>query len=480
MKNKNMHQELKNFLGEELYEKFEGIRPLIALCSYRIKTYNGYGTFDMMFNTEEQTALLSVYRRLVYPLVYIKNVFTQKVSDGGVMLSSTVYKSGRYGTLINDIRSQSAVLQTNAATDITIPSPNGFGEYLKKLFGAGYGKRVMSCHSVSGDKLRKAVLRWLEFCVVLYNNQQTCLADMQKADALLSVMESEFKKRVDYAVKELKKCTPNLYITINQYNLRDMVMISACRELGIKTKQMEHHASRFMHNIASTEGIDRFCFVDEICCWSESEEDFHKNVYKYECFPFTDKPIISTVGNPEVLYKDALKATVDNPEAKRVTFMVSGLLNKTSEAEVEKQLSHRNKIFENLKKLSEKHNVKILVRYPPGVDKDFKAKEEQKLKEMGFDISPSDRGSLMSDIGGSNIIVGTISSVLGVSALMGKQVYQIASENEKYYITDKNIISISPEEICNIDISVQALPLDKNGFMDCAKLLDKSISKVLV
>lgn len=468
----SIHLEMKEFLGEKLYEKYSDIHPLLALCTYRLRTYTGYKTFDLMYNTEETTPRLKIYRRLLHPFVCLKNVFTRSAAGDKVMLSSTVYKSGRYAGLIENIRQNASVVQTNASTDIEVYSKkDSVSGYISKITGKGYGRKILTCSSISGKKLKKAVSDWLDFYLELYKKGLDCTNCTENATRLLDILKKEFDARVEYVAAELKKSGVKQYITINQYNLRDLVLIAACRKTGAKTKQLEHHASRFMHNIATGEDIYRLCFVDEICCWGQSEVDFHQNIYRYESF-FTDEaPQIYSVGNPEITFEQAEKANRDYPVQNRITFMVSGLLNTADTESVQKQLNFRNEIFSRLKLLADKTGVKILVRYPPGLDMEFRRKEESLLKDMGFEISPSDRSSLHSDICGSVCIIGTISSVLGVAALLGKPVFQITGTDEKYYITDSNIKSITPDRISRLPVDISSSAPDTSSFMDYGKLL---------
>ncbi|MBQ3009222.1 MAG: hypothetical protein IJD80_06520 [Oscillospiraceae bacterium] len=466
----SIKQQLHSLLGCRLEEKYNDIIPLLALCEYRLRTYRSYGTFDMMFSTEETTPALKIYRTCLFPFAFIKNMLTSDKKDDKVMLSATILKNDRYRSLVADISKTCQVVKTNTMSDIVIWSPSqSLSEYLHNTFG---GKRILNGKNITGTALKKAVINWLEFVLYLSENGKTCTDEAEKADHLLSCLKKNFEQRLDEITDALKNSGIKLYITINQYNMRDFVLISAFRKLGVKTRQLEHHASRFMHNTRELDEIYRFCFVDEICCWSESEVDFHNNVYSYECFTGKDSPLIYSVGNPEISYSDAVAATEKYPVKNRITFMVSGILNSNDEKSLAKQLALRNSIFSNLKKLSDEKNIKILVRYPPGIDMNFRRAEEQTLIDMGFEISPSDRNSLLSDICGSCAVIGTISSVLGLSALMGKKVYQVAGENEKFHITDKNIFTIKADEICNIITDTVSAPLEKSDFMDCSRLME--------
>ncbi len=462
-------QNLKFILGPELYKKYNDIIPLLSLCRYRVRTYKSYGTFDMMFSTEETSTALNIYRNLIYPFVCFRNKFS-KIPDGKkIMLSATILKNERYKSLLKDL-SGCEIIRTNAKSDIMFYSnKQSLSEYFKSLFGKN--KKILSCDTVTGDELKIVISDWLKFTRNLDNSNIDCDTLREIMDFKLGTVRTIYNNRLNELISEIKNSCIELYITINQYNIRDFLLINACRKLGIKTKQLEHHASRFMHNIADSEDIYRFCYVDDICRWSNSEVDFHKNIYKYECFNGNARPFIYSVGNPEISYKDALKAKKDYPVQSRITFMISGILNQTDSSSVKKQLDLRNQIFDGLKKLSDKNGVKILVRYPPGLDMDFRKKEESLLKELGFEISLSDRASLLSDICGSKAVIGTISSVLGLSALMGKYVYQIADKGEEYYITDKNIFTVSPEEIEYIDTEKLDMELNPQDFMDYDKLI---------
>lgn len=465
----SIKKELQQLLGSELYEKYSDILPLMALCQYRFRTYRSYGSFDMAFSTEESTPALFLYRIIFYPLAFLRNIFSNASQDKKIMLSATVLKNERYRKLIDNI-DNCTVVKTNVRTDITITDNSGKVQFIPSQL-SDKEKRYFSGYSVTGAKLKKSVSAWFEFLTDNLTIDSSEISDKTKADYLLGVMRKTFYERTKKAEKELRRSGISLYITVNQYNIRDLILITACRHLGIKTKQLEHHASRFMHNTADEETIFRFCFVDDICCWSQSEVDFHTDVYMYECYDDRLIPEIYSVGNPEILFEDAVSASQKYPVQNRVTFMVSGILNAGNEFALKKQLELRNEIFHNLKRLSDSTGVKILVRYPPGIDTDLRKKEENLLTEMGFEISPSDRNSLLSDICGSRAIFGTISSVLGLAALMGKNVYQITSCDEKYHITDHNIYSVTPEEIPQCNLSFSDNGIIRSDFINYSRLI---------
>lgn len=460
---------LKNFLGQELIEKYESVLPLLALCEYRMFTYKAYGDFSMMFNTENNSVFTSVYRTALYPFYYLNSFFNKLEKSEKVFLSATILCSDRYIDLIKETQSKHSVASACIASDIPIYSGKiSFIKYIKNLFASGLNFTGLAGFTLTGRKLKKTVIKWLEFCK---SNEDINQYNFHEADAILSQLSNLYTKKVASTAQKLSGQKISCYITINQYNIRDLIIIHACKALGIVTKQLEHHASRFMYNIYDGVKPLRYCFVDQICCWNDSEVDFHKKIYNYQVFLSETNPQIYSVGNPEISYSKACESLEKYPLENKVIFMVSGLLDTADPERVEGQLKFRNEIYRRLYKLSEEKGYKIRVRYPPGLDMDVRHQEENMLKKYGFEISPSDRRTLMSDICSSKAVIGTISSVLGLCALMGKDVYKIAGEKEEYYITDKNIRVLPVNRIESITFQQNIYGINKEEFFDLDKLL---------
>lgn len=467
-----MSENLKVFLGDKLYEKHSIILPLLNLCDYRLEYYRKTNDYSMIFNTELSSRLATAFRTVLYPFVYVRNYFAKKNSDN-IMLSATILSNNRYVELIKQLQQKYGVVQTNTLSDVNVYRPGTpLIVYFNKLFGIGQPQKIICGFSVTGSKLKKAIIRWMDFCIKCQKQNSICTDDYTSASNILKTLETEYSKRLSFLSEKLKKSNISVYITINQYNIRDLLLIEACRKSNIRTKQFEHHASRFMHNVYSSKKIDRLNFVEDICCWNNAEVDFHHKWYNYIC-PIDNKPPnIYFTGNPEISFSEAVSAKNSYPSQKRITFMISGLLNTSDSDSVDRQLNLRKKIFRNLSYLSEKSGYSVLVRYPPNVDINIRKNEQQYLTNLGFDISPSDRTSLLPDICGSSVVIGTISSVLGLSALMGKEVYQISDENEVYYIPDANIHTINVSEISSIPLDhIADFSLNQNDFLSINKLV---------
>ena len=135
--------------------------------------------------------------------------------------------------------------------------------------------------SIAGGRLQQAVMSYYALMRRQTFGQET--VPEAETDAALAALREAYPARVAALAKSLRKAGLRAYITVNQYNLRDLLMIHACRNLGIRTFQQEHHAMQFCRVPFDTEHPKyRFSLVGEYGFWNRTEQLFHEKVYRYD------------------------------------------------------------------------------------------------------------------------------------------------------------------------------------------------------
>ena len=468
------HKHLGNILGEELMAEYGDIFHLLALIFLDINTrYVSTGRFSALFNYDEEPvtsglgAAVSVVRKTALSRLVKK---AEKLPEKkAVMLSSTFVHNPRYTATLAEIKKLCDVTHILSVCDVR-PQIDRKGVRMNSMHYTVHP--VIFEGSVSGAKLKKCVLDAAELLAACVKNGESCTAHREKAEQVLSALQKEYKKRISLLKNTLSRYEIERYITINQFSLREVMLIDACRQLGIPTRQMEHHASWCMHPSNRPVPIYRYAYTDSFGCWSDSDLKFHQNFYEYQPM-FGQKVELYTIGNPETNFEKANAEYAKYAPENKIVYMVSGIMDENDEKLFNTNFEMQQRIFAQLKKLGEKTGWDVLVRFPPAINPKMMAKCTPILEEAGIKVSPSVAGTLMEDMCTSRVVFGTISSVLSTAVIMGRKVYRIVAEGFEPLYTEEEITSVAIDEIADIadDWSSYPLALKKEQFIDYNLLL---------
>ena len=329
---------------------------------------------------------------------------------------------------------------------------------------------VMWNGSISGAKLKELVVAVERYFLSLVENGNNCDTDFAKTQQLFDALKAEYNSRIEKLTETLSQHKITKYITINQYNLRDVMIITALRKLGVETRQMEHHSSQCMYPADQQLPIHRFAYTDSFCCWSESDLHFHKTYMAYQPM-FGQQINLCAVGNPEISFENAQAEVAKYTVKNQIVYMMSAIINEKDEELVQSDFAMQQKIFAQLAKLGEKTGMDVLVRFPPAINPRMQTLCTPVAEKLGLKTSQSSNGSLMEDMCTSRIMFGTVSSVMSTAVIMGRKVYRIS--DVKPLFTEKEITEVTIDGISDIcdDWSSYPLPLEKNRFIDYSLLL---------
>lgn len=465
---------LGDILGKENMEKYADIFPVLSLIFWDINTrYISTGRFSALFSYDEENtskglqSIIDVLKTTIHAALASKAENLPKKK--AVMLSSTFAHNPRYTSTLEELKKLSDITHILSPCDVR-PAINRKGFKLNRMHYTV--KPVVLNESVSGKKVKKCVLDTAQFIAELVENGESCADHSKKAEKLLSDLQYAYLERIKQLETALSEYEIERYITINQYNLRDVMLLDVCHRLGIPTRQMEHHASWCMHSVNRPVPIYRYAYTDSYGCWSDSDLHFHKTFYEYQPM-FSQNVELYTIGNPETNFEKATGENAKYTPEKQIVYMVSGIMDENDEKLFSTNFEMQLKIFSQLKKLGEKTGWDVLVRFPPAINPKMMAKCTPILEEMGIKVSPSVVGTLMEDMCSSTVVFGTISSVLSTAVIMGRKVYRILSDDFEPLYTEEAITSVAIEDIENIadDWSAYPLPLCREQFIDYKLLL---------
>lgn len=98
--------------------------------------------------------------------------------------------------------------------------------------------------SIEGRSLKKAVEKW---CRVYFDTREGAAPGKATMDAILEELNQAYFGRLAKLKKTLSRHRIDAHITVNQYNLRDLLLIHAMTSPGggVRTIQLEHNAMQF-------------------------------------------------------------------------------------------------------------------------------------------------------------------------------------------------------------------------------------------
>ena len=463
---------IENILGKRTMERYADIFPLLCLIFY--DAYNRYPktkSFDMLFNYDEEHIDLpdGMVRKLLTPLHRITLARRRKAAGKleikpAVMLSHTFVHNRRYRRTLDEIKQRCDIVHFLSDCDVRVAVSRKSGV---EFCPCAYTVRPIFWQgSISGPRLKDCVISAEKLFLRLINEGASC-DECADSAAVLDELKKEYILRIDTLTQVLKDYPITKYITINQYNLRDVMIITACRKLGIPTCQMEHHSSQCMYPADQALPIHRFAYTDSFFCWSESDLHFHKTFMQYQ--PVFDQNVrLCAVGNPEISYENALQQLKKYPVKNQMVYMISAIINENDPQLVSADLELQKRIFAALNTLKEKTQMEVLVRFPPAINPKMRALCTPIAQQYGFNISC---GSLMEDMCTSKVMFGTLSSVMSTAVIMGRKVYRIS--DVKPLFTEKEISEVTVDGIADIcdDWSAYPLPPEKKRFIDYDLLL---------
>ena len=468
------HTHLGAILGGENMEKYSDIFPVLCLIFLDINTrYITTGNFNALFRYDEDpadkgaAAVMTIARKKLFESHRAKAAKLPKKK--AVMLSSTFVHNPRYTATIAQFKKLKDTTHILSVCDVR-PEISRKGIKLNSMHYTS--QPIVLEDSVSGKKLKWVILEVASFLAQLIKDGKTCADYAEKADKLLSALQQEYTLRINWLCEKLSAFEIERYITINQYSLREVMILDACHRLGIPTRQMEHHSSWCMHPSHRPVPIYRYAYTDSFGCWSESDLHFHKNFYCYQPM-FGQQVELYTVGNPEVTTEKGHAEYAKYTPKNQIVYMVSGIMDENNQQLFDTNFAMQQRIFAQLAKLKEKTGWEVLVRFPPAINPKMMAKCTPVLEGMGIKVSQSIAGTLMEDMCTSRVVFGTISSVLSTAVIMGRKVYRIVAEGFEPLYTEEEITSVAIDDIENIadDWSSYPLPLEEKRFINYNLLL---------
>ena len=484
-------ERIENRIGKNLAEKYRDIEALTALLDYRYKKgleQKDDWTFALIwiffFDTlHGKKAVSRIAAATIAPVLWcatwVKYAFRKK-AEKRLVFSNTFLWSRRYPMVKEQVEKKTGCTAILSFYDTIKRSTPNAKEMLHDTLHLNSGSVrpvFIPRYSIAGAGLQRAVTEYIRLLSRMAQGNEP--VPEEETDRALARLRKAYGRRVNYLTKRMEKQDLKLYVTINQYNLRDLLLIHACKNLGIPTMELEHHAMEFARaQFDPDRPQPRLSFVSHYGFWSATERVFHEKVFRYNNLlypPEANRYIVS--GNTEMSYEQAMEFQRKYPVQRKLTYMTTGIEDTFFEnkKDLEKYEQWRWSVFSGLRELSRRQNIRICLRYTPFREKYFREKEIPVLKEWGFEISESVPENLMEDLCSSLAVMSSTSSVLATARLMGKIIYRVEDIEIRYIHIDDRVHEVTPEEIPDLvipdGIADTSDQIDPDGFFDIDRVL---------
>lgn len=450
----------EEFVGARLRKEYQDIWPVIRLLLYRTDANGKSG----MFNRKTmRSRLLSLVRSTVYHGVKVKRKVPLRDS---ICLSNTMVKSERYLGLLEELYQTRDIVTFWTYLEVN-------GEFFRKrdaLHQQIFTSRSLCIgESIAGDSLNRCAEKFYDMALELLENHKCCEDEYALVQQQLSALQAAVNRRVEEVQTELRRNRVKLFITVNQYNLDDLVIILACRKEGIWTKELCHHSNcickttdvKEKEKLLLSDNLQSFAYVHESCQWSKADEAFCRKHGKYA--PLYKDFCITTVGYPEVTRTEIGESLKRYPCKDAIVYFVVPTIilkdltanqerSKATAKEIEEAMRLKEEICRNIGQAAQKLGAKVYVRYHPTEAKSYRSPREAKLLEqLGFEELSSSQDDFVRAVCESGIAIGHETSAFTRALLYGCKCYNIVwREDQVYDFCGLNIDNACFEELADI------------------------------
>ena len=463
---------VKQFLGEEECRQYAYAYPIFRLLLERIAGRiddksqlhwllfaNNGPTLD---EYESPGIILKYLCRL--PAYLTDRLLNKSRVTDKILVSDTLLMSDRYSYY------QQECLKDERITGLSLLY-NHYG--LKGRIGKKYNRCVNLGSYVVGPDIIKQIYTVHRLIKAAYETRRVCteipgyMDEVRRLNDLLA-------DRVDVIKRELVRKGIRQYVTCNQYRVEEIVIIEACRELGIVTKEWSHHsmctfdihlyetpADSFISDLENL-----YIYTDYYFCWSEGDAKWIRKYGNVE--PIFDQEIeFPVAGSPEIHGDMAVTDGISEDDSKKdclCYLVITRYLDHRNDAEI---CDAHHRILEEIHKLAIKENLKVLVRYHPAqlfmmLDGDMELYEK-----FGFEVLDTTRESLLKMYADSKLCISCGTSGLVMAYNYGVKTYSvIIPPRGEFDFEGTGIDEVSIEGISELKISDEHMPL----FPDAMKL----------
>ena len=442
-------------------DKKQRIYPILDLILYRVCStdYNDLYSYDgmVMPRSNYKRNIRKKYRGVIkYYYNYLinrKKILKRDENKNNILFSDSIILSKRLTCLLEEVSLKCNIISWYRFEDER--SLHGDEEIFKLRQKKKDQGKLYVGSSVQGDKIKTIVKD-------IYNAYTEIIVNNSKIEKnKLEVLYKKLNIAVDKRIKFLKKCLlkegVEMFVTYNQCRIADLLIIMACNELNIWTKEIIHflYFSRAYEHGYGTWNVREYSYrnlamyVDESCQWCEAAAKAIIPVNK-----LGNNCVVSICGCPEITKKKLLCDYNSVIKKNEILFLVP----EDYELEYEMSLEninmsfdeYRQYIYGEIKKCAKNNNVGIVVRCHPGTDE----KRIKELEDNNFIISDCN-SNINNIIAEYKYCIGGYTSALYLAKIYGASCYKFIHNMDEEGYAELGVKSIRIDEIENLKLQYE-------------------------
>ena len=226
---------IEEFLGENIIEKYKDILPILYHILYRTQVWgrDGVNPFDGFLENDDYyknnlRLNLTYHLRMFYKKYLILDKKNRKHSS--VLMSESLFRIGKYDELIKKLADSKQVVRFCSVYNVD--------EWRKEVTHKFIPLKVE--RSITGGKLKTIIFQIYDKVTELINHGENCVNN-QSIIQLFDKLQYEASVRIHQLSKLLKEYRVKKFITLNQNNIADILILLACKKLNIATVLYLHH-----------------------------------------------------------------------------------------------------------------------------------------------------------------------------------------------------------------------------------------------
>lgn len=455
---------IEKFIGSELRRKYDDIWPIVRLVLYHLDTTGKVGIMGLDGEWREQGSFRS---KLVCPIRFIAyqwhRLFSVQKPGPSIYLSNSMLRIDRYTGLLEELYENYNIISPFSWSDINRETFLKKNDLQKKIYQS---RQLYFGKSVSGQCVKTHVERIYDLFFELLSKNEVCNDRYEYVDRSLQMLQSAVNERIDEIVPRLKERQVSCFITINERNIQDVLIILACRRAGIWTKELSHQQNcmfnlvRYDDKRFFDDNAKMYSATHESCQWSEPDKEF---CIKYNVFDAVYNDFrISVVGCPEVTEKEYLINNKKYTKEDAMVIFVPSVSyfmerrNKEafgiSQGAMQRVLGATEIIYNQVAKIAKERQMKVYIRYHPHEPIAIIEAEKELVDALGFE-SLTTREDFVKAVCSCKVAIGYITSAFDSVLLYGGKCYAlILGEKEQYDFCGLGVQRIRPNEILNITL----------------------------
>lgn len=420
----------------ELLKRYNQLVPFFLLINYRVKIDGYEGLFANDDSYQKNWSLVHWMRYIstlpIYALRRIIAGIKRKNVNERVLLSDTYIQSSRYNQSLEELFSDERVCGQMSINNSNILAILKSFSY-KGVEKAKYNKADVPLGVIAADfKLKSAVVDVFNFFAEIRTKSELCDDYYERSTALFEKLKDACETNISKLVKELNKYNIRQFITVNEYNLKDLLIIQALKRIpGAVSKYYCHHVFFIAFDAKVTES--NFIFCDKAYYWCEEDVSFVNTYMRLvDCIP---KPEFRVAGTPEISLRKLHEGARGIERQRKMLFLVPHTLQclgdnvDLDEFNIDQFSVWRKSIFYGLREFGKNNAIQITVRHNPYENPKAIEYDKVLIDECGFKVADGSSEIMRREMMTSLAVMGCCSSAEYIGLIYGCEVLSLNADN---------------------------------------------------